>query len=220
MKSHECHGVWHSWQLKCLFKSLSGITASKSHNLHYRPFARGICRWIPSQRVSCAESVVASWRHIGFFILLYLFVFTQVSSSITEHTFAKLYVGVDASGFSSVGSPVLHTECDRHPVRNILRINTLRPKQNGCRFPDDIFKCIFFNENVWISLKISLKIVPNNIPALVPNNIPAFVQIMAWRRPGDKPLSEPMIVRLLTHVCITRLQWVKLFYSLISNIKQ
>ena len=24
------------------------------------------------------------------------------------------------------------------------------------------------------------------------NNIPALVQIMAWRRPGDKPLSEPI----------------------------
>ena len=32
---------------------------------------------------------------------------------------------------------------------------------------------------------------------------------MAWRRPGDKPLSEPMMVRLLTHICITRPQWVK-----------
>ena len=32
---------------------------------------------------------------------------------------------------------------------------------------------------------------------------------MAWRRSGDKPLSEPMIVSLLTHVCITRPQWVK-----------
>ena len=38
------------------------------------------------------------------------------------------------------------------------------------------------------------------------NNIPALVQIMAWRRPGDKPLSEPMIVRLLTHICVTRPQ--------------
>ena len=26
-------------------------------------------------------------------------------------------------------------------------INTLRPRQNGCHFPDDIFKCIFVNEN-------------------------------------------------------------------------
>ena len=31
---------------------------------------------------------------------------------------------------------------------------------------------------------------------------------MAWRRPGDKPLSEPMMVRLLTHICVTRPQWV------------
>ena len=39
-------------------------------------------------------------------------------------------------------------------------------------------------------------------------NIPALVQIMAWRRPGDKPLSEPMMVRLPTHMCVTRPQWV------------
>ena len=32
---------------------------------------------------------------------------------------------------------------------------------------------------------------------------------MAWRRPGDKPLSEPMMVRLPTHICVTRPQWVK-----------
>ena len=31
---------------------------------------------------------------------------------------------------------------------------------------------------------------------------------MAWRRPGDKPLSEPIMVRLPTHICITRPQWV------------
>ena len=32
---------------------------------------------------------------------------------------------------------------------------------------------------------------------------------MAWHRPGDKPLSEPMMVCLLTHICVTRPQWVK-----------
>ena len=42
------------------------------------------------------------------------------------------------------------------------------------------------------------------------NNIPALVQIMAWRRPGDKRLSEPMMVSLLTHICVTRSQWVKI----------
>ena len=50
-------------------------------------------------------------------------------------------------------------------------INTLRPRQNGRHFPDDTFKRIFWNENVRISIKISLKFVPkgpiNKIPALV-----------------------------------------------------
>ena len=32
---------------------------------------------------------------------------------------------------------------------------------------------------------------------------------MAWRRTGDKPLCEPMMVSLLTHICVTRPQWVK-----------
>ena len=88
---------------------------------------------------------------------------------------------------------------------NPLCINTLRPKQNGRYFADDTFKCIFLNENAWISLKISLKFVPK----VRINNIPGLVQIMAWRRPGDKPLSEPMMVSLLTHICVTRPQWVK-----------
>ena len=86
-----------------------------------------------------------------------------------------------------------------------VTVNTLRPRQNGRHFTDDIFKCIFLNENAGILLKISLKFVPK----VRINNIPALVQIMAWRRPGDKPLSEPMMVSLLTHICVTRPQWVK-----------
>ena len=62
----------------------------------------------------------------------------------------------------------------------------------------------FLNKNVKISIKISLKFVPKG-PI---NNIPALVQIMTWHRPGDKPLSEPMMVNLLTHICVTRPQWV------------
>ena len=65
----------------------------------------------------------------------------------------------------------------------------MRPRQYGRRFPDDIFKCIFLSENVWISINISLKFV-----AMGPiHNIPALVQIIAWRRTGDEPLSEAMI---------------------------
>ena len=84
-------------------------------------------------------------------------------------------------------------------------INTLRPRQNRRHFANDIFKRIFFDENVWISIRISLKFVPKG-PI---NNIPALVKIMAWRRSGDKPLSEPMMVSLPTHISVTRPQWVK-----------
>ena len=83
--------------------------------------------------------------------------------------------------------------------------NSLRPRQNGRLFADDTFKRIFLNKNIRISTKNSLKFVPKGLI----NNIPALVLIMAWRRPGDKPLSEPMMVRLLTHICVTRPQWVK-----------
>ena len=87
--------------------------------------------------------------------------------------------------------------------------NTFRPRQNGRHFPADIFKLIFVNEIIWISIKISLRFVPRGRI----NNIPALVQIMAWRRPGDKPLSEPMMVSILTHICVTRPQWVNIFMA-------
>ena len=54
-------------------------------------------------------------------------------------------------------------------------VNTLRLRQNGRLFPDDIFKCIFLNENVWIPIEISLKFVPKG-PI---NNTPTLVLIMA-----------------------------------------
>ena len=66
---------------------------------------------------------------------------------------------------------------------------TLSPRQNGHNFPDDNFKCILFNKNVHISIDISLKFVTKSQI----NNISALVQMMAWRRPSDKPLSEPML---------------------------
>ena len=88
-------------------------------------------------------------------------------------------------------------------VHHSLSVNTLRPSQTGHHFPDDIFKFTFMNENIWIDIKTSLKLVPKG-PF---NNIVALVQIMAWCRPGDKPLSEAMIVSSLTHICVTRPQW-------------
>ena len=56
-------------------------------------------------------------------------------------------------------------------------------------FQTTFSKCIFLNENVQISIKDTLQFVPKG-----PIHTPALVQIMAWRRPDDMPLSEPMMV--------------------------
>ena len=86
-------------------------------------------------------------------------------------------------------------------------INTLMQRQNGCLFLDDIFKCIFLNENVWILIIISLlKFVPKG-PV---NNIPPLAQIMVWCQPGNKPLSEPVIASFVMHICVTQPQWVSI----------
>ena len=53
----------------------------------------------------------------------------------------------------------------------------------------NMIKGIFLNENVLISIKISLMFISKGLI----NNIAALVQIMAWCQPGNKPLSEPMI---------------------------
>ena len=90
-------------------------------------------------------------------------------------------------------------------IHHKVCIKTLRSRQNGRHFVDDIFKCIFLNENVWITIKISLKFIPTDSI----NNIPTLVPIMAWHRPGDKPLPEPMMVSLPTHICVARPEWIK-----------
>ena len=121
-----------------------------------------------------------------------------------HHLFWKIYWGI---GVFMRHKKVSRSwiESHHHQITYQL-LNTLRPRQNGPRFADNTFKRIFLNENVRISIKISQKFVPKG-PI---NNIPALVQVRAWRRSGDKPLSEPMLVSLLTHICVSRPQWIKL----------
>ena len=93
-------------------------------------------------------------------------------------------------------------------------MNVLSLVRNRLRDTEKLLKIRkFFQQNTeiifqrlaaLIPIKISLKFVPKGSI----NNIPALVQIMAWRRPGDKPLSESMMVSLPTHICVTRPQWV------------
>ena len=69
-----------------------------------------------------------------------------------------------------------------------------------------ILQTIFSYAFSWI--KISLKFVPKGAIKY----IPALVQIMAWLRSSDEPLSEPVMVSWLTHICVIRPQWVNRCY--------
>ena len=78
-------------------------------------------------------------------------------------------------------------------------------RDEGPPFRRRHFRTHFLNDNIWISNKITRKFVSKG-PI---NNIPALVQIVAWRRPGDKPLFEPMMVRLLRLISVIQRQWDK-----------
>ena len=70
-------------------------------------------------------------------------------------------------------------------------INSSPPNKMAAILTDNIFKCMFLNENVKIATKILLKFIPKG-PI---DNKSALVQVMAWRRTGDKPLPEPMLTQ-------------------------
>ena len=82
---------------------------------------------------------------------------------------------------------------------------------------DDIFKCNFINENVWVSIKIPLNFVPEG-PI---NNKFSLVQVMAWRRTGNKPLHEPMMTQFndayICHYVCTSMADSKCFRSLFQT---
>ena len=62
---------------------------------------------------------------------------------------------------------------------------------------------------LWVKMlefrfNLSLKFVTQGLI----NKVTTLVQIMAWRRPGNKPLSELRPLSFLTHICVTRPQCV------------
>ena len=72
-----------------------------------------------------------------------------------------------------------------------MAINSSPPGQNARRFRDDIFRSIFVNEKLYTLIKISPRVVPKGTF----DNKPALVQVMAWRRTGDKPLPEIVLTQ-------------------------
>ena len=171
-------------------------------------------RWPLGEVLPDKEMSFVTWNHAYY----HIFYKNNCNHKPTCNKFTAQYVikweYITYFTFILVCSMFCTDTCHKQPLGEVLHsveicfvmslLNTLRPRQNGRHFADYNFKRIFLNENMWIPNTFSLKFVPKG-PI---NNIPALVQIMAYRRPGDKPLSEPVMVRLLTHICLTRPQWV------------
>ena len=90
-------------------------------------------------------------------------------------------------------------------VTRLCWVNTLRQRQNGCRFRRRHFSNTFY----WMKMyEFQLKFHWSLFLRVQLTIFPALVQIMAWHQPGDKPLSEPMLVSLPMHICVNRPQWL------------
>ena len=81
--------------------------------------------------------------------------------------------------------------------------------KNGCYFVGDSLKYIYIYISWMILFEFRMKFQWSFVSKGLINNIPNLVHIMAWRRPGDKPLSEPMVLWLPTHICVIWPQCVK-----------
>ena len=153
LSKHICYHNWHVPSLLSRYSSFNNISLSISLNA-----TRSGCR---------------CWYQFEFGCICRSPVEAKPANAIKRH----LYRDFEISQYFRLISGSIPS-CKKGKTNWRLRgntctysFNTLRPRQNGRHFADDVLKCIFFNENVWISLKISLKFVPkgpiNNIPPLV-----------------------------------------------------
>ena len=197
---------WHlkSWSHCCLPQSLFGIyiwpIKLTTSNHKYPPFWNSLMEFlhwlcgvhviiVTMLKILTGKQYSYRWSHKCTLVFL-----------VSRYSHCCVFFGFI---YSSCRMYMLSL-CLQWRCRHNTTMNTWRLSQNCSHFAADYFKYIFFNENVWIPIQIALKFVSMGSIS----NIAAWVQIMAWRRPGDKPLSETIMVRLPTHLCVTRLQWV------------
>ena len=192
-----CHQAASHYLSQCWPRSLwpYGVTRPQWVNRFY-PYFSGLLHWHWGNHLIAPVPVKQPWR-----VWVNVIHFSTKIEKYNHNKLCAYFMGYTVS----------------------VVLNTMRPRQNGCHFPDNIFKRIL-NENCCISMKIPKKFVPQG-PI---NNIPALVQIMAWRRSGDEPLPEPMMTlfndaymrhsaSMSKHVYIYMLYWSVLYkvYSII-----
>ena len=147
---------------------------------------------------------VLQWSHNYFlcgnieYSKMYLFSFWKHNSSLNKTAIIAHYHEVHFLVCKHINVYRISTEY--YPLVS----KTLMLRQNGCHFANNIFKLIFLYQNFGVLIQISFRYVPRGSI----NDKPGLAQIMAWCQRGNKPLSKPLWLYLLTHTCVTRPRWV------------
>ena len=130
--------------------------------------------------LSPARRQAIIWTNAGILLIGPLgWKFSEILIGIQTFSFKKMHLNMSSAKWwpFCLGLNVLREIMPCHHVLSFYLCGWqdtsvyIEAETNGRHFAYDIFKCIFLNENVLISIKISLKFVPkgqiNNIQALV-----------------------------------------------------
>ena len=186
-----CHnghdGISYHQPYHCLLNHIFWRRSKKTSKLRVTGLCAGnspVTGEFPAQMASNVENVSIWWRHHA----------REATFKNTYKDYTSICPAQQSPVYIFHGTNCIyshHTEGGSLDVLPGCKFNSSPPGQNGRHFADDMFKCISLNENIWMSNKISLKYVSWGLI----DNMTALIQIMAWRHPGDKPLSEPMLTQ-------------------------
>ena len=195
----------------CLLRPRDGWQSGHDRPIH---FSRGECRLLRTlthlkPRVGSSNLTIHSVLYVSFFSLNFYLpaAITTELVLLNVVTFVNCKLVCFVLG-RSVGMPPFHHVVSIFYIHvgnlrivfintPMLSFDTLRPRQNCHHSTDDISKCIILNGNVWISLNISLKFVPNVRIKILQN------WFRWWLRAGQA------IGHYLKHICATRPHWLK-----------
>ena len=185
------------------------ISCYTSRNHFLEDLKQHIYHWIGwslVQQMAChlvgAKSLVKSW---WFVVNRTLIISTNLSEILIKISFNRMHFNMLSAKYKPFSLDVNYMSPSWSPqMLHVSDEHIEAEKKNGRHFTDNIFKCISLNENIWTSRKILPKFV-HKVPI---SNIPALVRVKAWHWAGDTPLSEPMMVDLLIHICVTWPKWV------------
>ena len=158
------------WRMSPVKTSI-GNTTSAAEKLYRWTFA---CYW----------ANIMSWRWLDYNVLMRIHNSERVNSS--GHEGGPVLLPDSKTRCSKTGTPLWADPCANCYLMGSRWCQLISPGQNGRHFADNSVKRIFLMKKFEFFIKIALKFVPKG--PIVNNQ--ALGSIMAWRRIGDKPLSE------------------------------